>query len=361
MVGAPGGARLDFLCASQSTTSTWIVPATGNGGEGADHAGQLGADEHGDQDDERRELHGAAVDDRLQDVVLELLVENEEDQHDDPGLGRVEERDGRHGDGGDRRSCERDEVEDGDEEAERKRVRHAQRREHERRGDSGDDADRQVAGDVAADRLVDLIADRPPPRLLLLRQQPVEALDPFRPFEQHEQGEKRDRQGGDDRGDDALGHGERRIGQAQELRRASFGQRIPHALGDLILALEEAELAAPRRQVLDVGRHGVDEVVHLRDDRRHDRRRQAGDHEDRTDERDPDREAAAPDAVRQQPLDRGVQRQREEHRDADPDQDALRRLDDPDHHDGGEDDPEHDEDRARAEVDEPLLQHQRRG
>ena len=54
-------------------------------------------------------------------------------------------------------------------------------------------------------------------------------------------------------------------------------------------------------------------------------------------------------------VDGRVERGREEHRDEDPDQDAARRLDDLDQHDGREDDSEHDQDRARAEADETLL------
>ena len=51
----------------------------------SDHAGELGADQHRDQHGQRRELHRPAVDDRLEHVVLELLVEDEEDQEHDPG------------------------------------------------------------------------------------------------------------------------------------------------------------------------------------------------------------------------------------------------------------------------------------
>ena len=62
-------------------------------GERTEHAGQLGADQDGDEDRQRRKLHGPAVDDRLDDVVLDLLVDDEEDDQDDPGGHRVDEPD----------------------------------------------------------------------------------------------------------------------------------------------------------------------------------------------------------------------------------------------------------------------------
>ena len=197
--------------------------------------------------------------------------------------------------------------------------------------------------------------DLAPARLLLLGQQAVDPLDPRRPFEQHEQGQERDRERRDDRGDDALRDGERGPRDPEHPRGAALGEGLADALGDLVLALEEAEAAAAGRQVLDVAGHGVDEVVHLRDDRRDDRGAERHDPQDRADEDDRDGGSSAGDAALLHPVDRRVQRGREEHRDEDPDQDAARHQDDLDHHDGREDDSEHDEDRARAEADETLL------
>src|SRR6266542_1350201 len=87
-------------------------PCDGDRCERAEHARQLGSDQHGDEDGERRELHGPAVDDRLEDVVLDLLVDDEEHDQDNPGDDRVQEADGDHDDRRDRRPGERDQIED---------------------------------------------------------------------------------------------------------------------------------------------------------------------------------------------------------------------------------------------------------
>ena len=61
--------------------------------ERAEDPRELRADQDRDQHGERRELHRPAVDERLEDVVLDLLVDDEEDDDDDPGRDRVQECD----------------------------------------------------------------------------------------------------------------------------------------------------------------------------------------------------------------------------------------------------------------------------
>src|SRR5439155_22506033 len=51
----------------------------GYGGERAEDAGELGADQHGHEDCEGRQLNRAAVDERLKQLILDLLVDDEED------------------------------------------------------------------------------------------------------------------------------------------------------------------------------------------------------------------------------------------------------------------------------------------
>ena len=80
----PGGSRIFWRrWSSQSSTTTWIAPATGIAPSAPITPGELGSHQHGDQHDQRRQLHGATVDERLQHVVLELLVEDEEDHEHD--------------------------------------------------------------------------------------------------------------------------------------------------------------------------------------------------------------------------------------------------------------------------------------
>jgi hypothetical protein len=51
--------------------------------EGADDSRQLSTDENRAQDGQRRQLNGSSVDEWLKNVVLELLVCDEEDDHDE--------------------------------------------------------------------------------------------------------------------------------------------------------------------------------------------------------------------------------------------------------------------------------------
>src|SRR3954452_4346204 len=69
------------------------APGHGDRRERAEDPRQFRADEHGDQHREWRQLHRPPVDDGLQEVILELLVEDEEDEHDDAGGERVQEGD----------------------------------------------------------------------------------------------------------------------------------------------------------------------------------------------------------------------------------------------------------------------------
>ena len=50
-----------------------------NRAERPEHARERRADQHGHEDDERRELDGPSVHERLQEMVLDLLVDDEED------------------------------------------------------------------------------------------------------------------------------------------------------------------------------------------------------------------------------------------------------------------------------------------
>src|SRR4029078_4703941 len=88
-------------------------------------------------------LHGADEDHRLQQLVLELLVEDEEDDRRYPGGYEARERrDARH-DGAEGRADQRDETGEGDERGDQPGEPNNADLEH-----AADDADEQVAGDV---------------------------------------------------------------------------------------------------------------------------------------------------------------------------------------------------------------------
>ena len=74
-----------------------------------------------------------------------------------------------------------------------------------------------------------------------------------------------------------------------------------HLLDDVVLRLEEAEPAPSLRDVVDVAGHGVDELVHVVDERRDEQRADGRDAEQDEQERDRRCEAAAADAAPLQP------------------------------------------------------------
>ena len=350
-----GPARRMRRCCSQPEEEHLDRPGHGNRSQGTEHTRELGPDQHRDQDHERGEPHRAAVHERLENVILDLLVDDEEHDQDDPGHDRVDEPDRSHDDRGDRRAGQRDQVEDRHEQAERDGVRDSEREQDDGRRHSGDEADQQVSGHVAADGAVDLVADAPPVIPRALGQHGEEAIDPERAFEEHEEGHEDDRHGGDDRGDDPLRDRDRGAGEAEHLRRSTGFDRVPDPLRDVVLRLEEAEAPAAMRDVVDVAGERVGEAVHLADERRDEERRQGRDRCESEQQRDGGRRPALLHALSLEPVDGRVEGEREEHRDQDPDDDVPRDPDDLEQQPDGDRDPEDREDRRGPEADDALL------
>ena len=219
------------------------------------------------------------------------------------------------------------------------------------------EADQDVAGDVAADRPVDLVADSTPARLRLLGEERVPALDPVAPLEQHEERQEDDRHRRRDDRDDALGDRERRAGKPEHLLRAAVLHLLLDLLDDVVLALEEAEPSAPVRQVVDVVRERLDEAVDLVDQLRDERRADRGDHDDRDHVGERDRGPSLEAPATFDPADERIKREREEQRDHDP---REHMPSDPDHLERDRDrnrDQQDPQDRAGTQVDHALRRH----
>ena len=221
-------------------------------------------------------------------MVLDLLVDDEEDDEDDSGEERVQETDRDDDDGGDGRADQRYEVEQGYEESERNGEGDAEQKQHERRQRARDQADSEVARDVAADLAVDAVADRAPARLRLRRQEAVKAFHPCRSLEEHEEREKRDRDGTDDQAEDALRYRDRGAGQSEQFLRSALMHVLLEPLHHVVLRLEETEPSLALGQVVDISRSRIDEVVDVVDERRDEReadRRDGCQHEQASDRR----------------------------------------------------------------------------
>ena len=288
-----------------------------------------------------------------------VLVDDEERHDDDARRHRVDE--GNHADDhtGDGRAGKRDQVEERDDQAEGDRVRNTHDQQHDRDRPARDQADQEVARHIAADGPVDLVADVPHARLGTLREEREAALDPVTPFEQHEERQEDDRHRCGDRGDDAPRHADGCAREAEHLGRAALLHLLPHLLDDVVLRLEEAEAAAPVRDVLHVVGERLDEAVHLVDQPREERCAERDDRGDHYQVGERDRQPPPEMRPALQPVDERVEGEREEERDDEPRDHAAH---DPDHlgddRDRG-DDEEDPEDRARTEVDDTLFGHGR--
>jgi hypothetical protein len=148
----------------------------------------------------------------------------------------------------------------------------------------------------------------PPARLGALRQQRVEALDPPRPLEQHEERHEEDRDRRDDDRDDAPGHRDGYARKAKHLRRATLLDGRLDPFLDVVLRLEEAEPATPVSHVVHIVGELLDEVVDLVDECRHEEEADPDDEGEREEIRHRRSAAATLEAAALEPLDRRVER-----------------------------------------------------
>src|SRR5205814_7129123 len=138
-------------------------------------------------------------------------------------------------------------------------------------------------------------------------EQAVEALHPLRALEQHEEGQKRDRERPDDDRDHALRDRERRARKAEHLRRAALMDRVPDLLRQVVFGLEEAKSALAVADVVDVVGDLAYELAYLVNDRRHEQRSDRGESPEHEDVGDTGSEAAPADSMPLEELDLRVQ------------------------------------------------------
>jgi hypothetical protein len=110
----------------------------------------------------------ARHDHRLEDVVLDLLVEDEDDQDHDGRRERVQSGHGDGRDGAEGRPDEGNQVGEANEQGDNPAVGHAHDPQHDVGDRPGNDTDHQVAGHVAGDRLGAVGSHPPDPFLTAL-------------------------------------------------------------------------------------------------------------------------------------------------------------------------------------------------
>ena len=116
------------------------------------------------------------------------------------------------------RADERHQVEEGDNQGEDDRVGHAQDLQHGEAGDAGDQADRQIAGDVAGDRARRLVEDAPEARALRGGDEAQGRRNEALSVEEEEEGQQQDRDRGVDAPDDPDRHRDERADRCGQSR-----------------------------------------------------------------------------------------------------------------------------------------------
>ena len=219
---------------------------------------------------------------------------------------------------------------------------------------SCDEADQEIAGDVAADRPVDVVA-HPLVAHPRTRGDEVEG-SPDRPraFEEHEEREEDDRDHADDGGHHAPDDVEDRQTEAQNATRPLGLDRLADAVDDLVVVLEPAERASSPREVVHEVRDRVDELGHLGKERRDDQESDRGHDQEREDEDDASRVPPSEPSPLER-LDRRVERTGEDHRDENPREHVPGEIDEEQAQHDEHRDPQHREDGLRTDRDDTRL------
>ncbi len=126
----------------------------GNRDERADEPEHLRSDEHRQDDPQRVQPHREAVDHRLEDVVLDLLVDDQEDYGGHPDRPALEERDHDVRDATERRPHQRDERCQAGPERQQRRERHADHRQEDVRRQAAGGGHQEHAHHVSRDHAV---------------------------------------------------------------------------------------------------------------------------------------------------------------------------------------------------------------
>ena len=220
--------------------------------QGAEDAQQRGADQDRHDHDQRVKLDGAPVHERLDQVVLDLLVEDQHRRPDDQPDREVDERD--HDpdqDPAERGADQGDQVEEPEQDRQREREGHVEDPQRHVGHQPGQDADHEVAEHVAGDRVRDVVGDRPQPPGPLRRHLSVEELEQAVSVLDQEEGDHEDREELHEAGEDADGDVPQGAGGVAELA-GQLLRLLGQLLGDLVAVVVVAEglvVCAGRRRI----------------------------------------------------------------------------------------------------------------
>ena len=219
----------------------------------AEHPEQVRADEDRGDHRERVQVDRAAVDERLQHAVLELLVDDDEGDPDERVPGEVgEQRHQRDEHAADRRADERDQVEERHQHRERDGERHVEDAEEDVGREPGRGRERQRAGHVAAGRAVDVGGHLAHARLVLGAHLGEQEVHDPPAVEQQEERDGQHRHELQDGREDADGDGLQRARGVAEPARQARGLLL-ELLRDVVLVVVLAQRVVGA-DVVDVAR-----------------------------------------------------------------------------------------------------------
>ena len=308
--------------------------------EDADDAADLLAGEQPEQHQQRWHRDAAAHQDRVQHIVLEQPVDDEEERQQPQVVEARQRGDDHREDGRGERSGDRDELEAAGDDREQQPVRHADDAEDDRIGERRRERQDQQRPHVAAEHQVEIVDQVPPERRMHAVRSPLQiALAHRRAVLDHQEREDRDQ------------HDEQHVrgGQQQQVRHLTGDRYRSGSAAREVLAQKLDDAFAVGRQPVRQ-RNAVDHVRaadqlrqlfrqlrRLVDDRRRDQREQPADREQQQPEDDRGRCGVREPLRRMLPQtpDQRVQQVREEHREHEHEQRAADRI--------GRVDREHDE------------------
>ena len=217
------------------------------GDEGTGHAGGRAAHERGEHRGRRCQVDGAPDDGRLNDVVLQLLVRQEDDERDQPGQRSLRQSEQDEEGASEKPTDLRDEVGDGGPDRRERSERDAEEQSGGEDHRAVEYRDRHRPGEVAGDGSIDDPSDLVGACASLRRHGPPHTGDQCLAVEQHSDRDDEDQQGESESTDDSTGD----VGDRIRIDSARKFVHEPLRVADCVGRFQSLTDHRPRVELLD--------------------------------------------------------------------------------------------------------------